>query len=188
MCQLNLEFSPFYFWGFGSSLWSSLNYFSGSLPISSLSIWPLSFYLIPSFAQYFSFNYFIFLLYLFIYLFFPSLLCLRSPFPRLYSYIPSCFWFLPSVGLCRLHFGSDLVYILVGGGKFLLLFLFFPLWWAGLHEVGFFWVSVGILSADDLVYIFVLLLFEWCILHRVLQAVGCCQLLCNREVLCERSH
>ena len=57
--------------------------------------------------------------------------------------------------------------------------LFF-LWWARLTEV-------VILSADDWVYIFVLL-FRWGVLHRVLLVVGWCQVLYSSGFLRVSSH
>ena len=48
--------------------------------------------------------------------------------------------------------GGTCACILVGGGKF-----FSPLWWAVLCEALFFEVSVGSLSADDWVCVFILL-------------------------------
>ena len=81
--------------------------FSGSLPISSSSIWT-SVFLVCSFIS---------VVFLCLFINFLNLLCLRSPFHRLQGWILSSFWFLPSwgwsSGLCKLCIGWDACWIFI---------------------------------------------------------------------------
>ena len=116
-----------------------------------------------------------------------NLLCLRSPFPRLWGHSSSCFWSLPSVGevgtvaCVGFLLERTCACILMGGGEF------FPLWWAGLCESVHFGVSVGSLSADGLVFLSCLL-FGCSIQHWVLKAVVWGQVLDSDRGLRGSSH
>ena len=100
-----LAFSPFYFFRFWIIFTIIIqNSFSGSLHISSLFIWTYMFLDCSFICTLF--------LFLIIYLFILNLFCLRPPFPRLWCWILSSFWFLPpsgwSSGLCKFQVGFDL--------------------------------------------------------------------------------
>ena len=142
-----------------------LNYFSGSLPISSSFIWT-SVFLVYSFIC-------VVFLCLFIIIFF-NLLCLRSPFLKPQGWIFPSFWFLPSYvwsnGLCE--FGWDLCWVFVC--------LFFSL--VGKAEWGgnplYWWLG----------FCFVLFVQIFSTLSRVLLVVEWCQVLYSSGFLYVSSH
>ena len=159
-----------------------MNYFSGSLPISSSCIWT-SVFLACSFPC----AVFLYLSILLLVCLFLNLLCLRSPFPSLQGklnplleedWILSSFWFLPSYswcsGLCKLLIESDLSWVL-----FVCLFVF-PLMdkaeWGG--NIVCWW----------LFFLFLCLLFRWGVLHRVLLVFGWWYVLYSSGFLWVSSH
>ena len=97
-------------------------------------------------------------------------MCLRSPFPRLLSWILSSFWFLPSSGW------PSFVWVLYRVRFVLSFCLFvFPL------------MGNSCLLMIGLVFLFCLF-FRWGILHRVLLMVGWCQILYSSGFPCVSSH
>ena len=87
LCWWILQFSPFCFQGFCSSLLTS---FWILFPV--VCLFPLHLFGLCVTSLFFH----LYSISLPFHYFFLNLLCLRSPFPRLQGWIPSFFWFLPS--------------------------------------------------------------------------------------------